>query len=292
MNIKRIVLSLALVVMALSAGAQIFYRVEGNGLDKPSYLFGTHHLAPIWVIDSVGARGALDDCSQVVGEIDMTADKIVIASKMQMHMMAPTDSTLSKVLGVQNIEKYSPVFSQFSPIPGLQLSMLDAMKPMAVNTMMMAGLVSKQMPGFDAEQQLDTYFQKTGKAAGKKIIALEDVDLQASFLFDSVSIADQAKALLATFENPDHAAEGAEQLNAAYLSRDLDALFALTKAEEADGNTFELLLNRRNENWLPQLDAIMKDGPTFIAVGALHLAGPDGLVARLKKLGYTVTPLK
>jgi uncharacterized protein YbaP (TraB family) len=54
----------------------------------------------------------------------------------------------------------------------------------------------------------------------------------------------------------------------------------------------KLLLDDRNKNWIMQLPGIMKEQPAFIAVGALHLAGENGLVALLRKQGYIVTPVK
>ena len=70
-KIKTSLASLALIV-SIPASAQVLYKVEGNGLKNPSYIFGTHHLAPISVIEEFGATGAFNESRQVVGEIDMT----------------------------------------------------------------------------------------------------------------------------------------------------------------------------------------------------------------------------
>jgi uncharacterized protein YbaP (TraB family) len=59
--------------------------------------------------------------------------------------------------------------------------------------------------------------------------------------------------------------------------------------------TMDRILTQRNNNWLKKLPVLMKEGTCFIAVGALHLAGPIGLVNQLRKAGYTVkavTPKK
>ena len=95
-KIKTSLASLALIV-SIPASAQVLYKVEGNGLKNPSYIFGTHHLAPISVIEEFGATGPFNESQQVVGEIDMTQDQMSIGMAMQPHMMAPADSTLSKV---------------------------------------------------------------------------------------------------------------------------------------------------------------------------------------------------
>ncbi len=50
-------------------------------------------------------------------------------------------------------------------------------------------------------------------------------------------------------------------------------------------------LGRRNAAWVPRLQEIMAPpGLHFVAVGAGHLLGDDGLVALLRARGYTVVP--
>ena len=49
------------------------------------------------------------------------------------------------------------------------------------------------------------------------------------------------------------------------------------------------MIKKRNDNWMQTLPALFKKQSNFVAVGALHLAGSDGLVEQLKRMGYTVT---
>jgi uncharacterized protein YbaP (TraB family) len=51
------------------------------------------------------------------------------------------------------------------------------------------------------------------------------------------------------------------------------------------------MIHDRNAAWLRQLPTLMNAQPTFVAVGAMHLAGETGLVEGLRKQGYTVSPL-
>ena len=127
--IKRINILVFALLAALTAQGQIFYKITGNGLAKPSYLFGTHHLAPLSVADSLGVEGIIASVDMVVGEIDMTQDKMAMAMQMQPHMVAPADSTLSKVFGKEKMDLYSPIFSKYAPMSGMTLNMLDPMKP-------------------------------------------------------------------------------------------------------------------------------------------------------------------
>lgn len=282
---------LAIVLLTVPASAQIFYKVEGNGLEKPSYLFGTHHLAPLSEFTSIPeAVAAFNEAGTVVGELDMT-DMMAVAQALQPYMMAPQDSTLSRLYTPEKLDSLSKEFSRWSG--GVSLSMLDAMKPMVPNSMVAVAMVMDQLPDFNANEQLDTYFQLQGRQLGKKIIGLETAEPQGQYLYGSTSIADQADALVETLENPQKAIDGAKRLNQAYRDHDIDALLRETLAEEEKSAGFmAVILDHRNADWLTKLPSLMKESPSFVAVGALHLVGDKGIVAGLRNLGYTVTPIR
>lgn len=287
---KPLILSILLSLASL-APAQVLFKVEGNSLQNPSYLFGTHHLAPLQKIDEFGARNCFELASQVVGEIDMTVDQTQLAMAMQPYMMAPADSTLSKVVSAEDFDIADKEFAKWAPIPGMQLKTMEMLKPMVITNMVTVAMVSQDLQGFNPAEQLDTWFQATGKSEGKKIVPLETPQFQAEVLFNSTPISVQAEALVELLKDPAKAMEQVKKLNEAYNNQDLDAMFALTEEDDSHPEFLEALLDRRNADWLTKLPAIMNDGPAFIAVGALHLAGDKGLVEGLRKLGYTVSPI-
>ena len=72
--IKRISLIFAVTMLALAGQAQLLWKVSGNGLGRPSYIFGTHHMAPSSMIDQIaGMDEAIEGCDIVVGEIEKDA---------------------------------------------------------------------------------------------------------------------------------------------------------------------------------------------------------------------------
>lgn len=292
MNLFKTITAALFIAVAVPASSQVLYKVEGNGLSSPSYVFGTHHLAPISVLDQFGAKAPYESVSQVVGEIDMTQDQMALAQAMQPHMMAPADSTLSKVIAPEDFTVISEEFKKWAPMQGMELSMLDMMKPMAVTTMIAATMAQQAMPGFNPAEQLDSWFQLQGKAAGKKIIPLETVEQQATLLFDTTPISYQAEALVELLKDPSEALENTKALTEAYNNQDLDKMLKLSEDEDEHPEFMIALLDKRNADWLTKLPAIFKEGPTFVAVGALHLAGDKGIVEGLRKLGYKVTPVK
>ena len=290
-TLSRISASLILSSLGLSASAQIFYQIEGNGLENPSYLFGTHHLAPLNVVEENNVMDYFDRCEQVIGEIDLTQDQMSLAMKMQPYMMAPQDSTLSMLISAEDYAFISDEFKKWAPYPGMELSMLEGMRPMVVSTMVSVKMISDDLQGFDLSQQLDTYFQNSAKEKGKDIVALETPEFQAEMLYGSTPIIYQAEMLVELLKNPEKSIESVKKLNTAYANQDLDTMFAMSEENDEHPEFMEALLDRRNADWLIKLPDLINNKTSFIAVGALHLAGDKGLIEGLRRLGYTVTPV-
>lgn len=288
--LKAVVASLLLSGI-LPVSAQVLYKIEGNGLKEPSYIFGTHHLAPISVIESFGAAEPFKNATQVVGEIDMTQNPMEMQMAMQPHMIAPADSTLSKVIPAEDFSVINEEFKKWAPMQGMELSMLDGMKPMVVTTIVTLGITSDAIPDYNPNEQLDTWFQTTGASEGKKIIPLETAEQQATLLFDFTPISIQAEALVEMLKEPQKAVDSAKQLTKAYMTQDLAQMLSLSEKDDEHPEFMEALLDRRNADWITKLPAIFNEGSTFVAVGALHLPGEKGVLEGLRKKGYTVTPL-
>lgn len=293
MLMKRIFcLTACLVVLMQVASAQLFYRIEGNGLKAPSYLFGTHHMAPLSVLDEYHVLEYIDSVGQVVGEIDLSKSMDVVQTAIMQYGMAPADSTLSKVISPEDFEVINEAFKKYSPMEGVDLRMLDGMRPAMISTIVTAQLLAESFPDFQEANMMDGYIQDRGNDKDKKIVGLETAEFQAKVLLGSEPISVQAANLVELLKTePSEFREEIVALNEAYFSGDLDKLMHLEAAENADPAFMNTFLTSRNRSWLNLLPAIMADEPALIAVGAMHLAGEDGLVAGLRNLGYTVTAI-
>ena len=53
---KSFIGAVIFICVALSANAQLLWKVSGNGLSSPSYIMGTHHLAPLSVKDGIAGH--------------------------------------------------------------------------------------------------------------------------------------------------------------------------------------------------------------------------------------------
>lgn len=293
MKIKMKFIVAALCAIAgMQTSAQVLFKVEGKDLKAPSYIFGTHHVAPLSTIEEFGAIKPYESATQIVGEIDMTQDPMALSAQMQSHMLAPADSTLSKIISPEDFAIIAENFKKYAPMPGMELQMVDMLKPTAVASMVAVSMAAQSMEGFNPAEQLDTWFQTQGKAQGKEIVPLETAEQQAVILFDTTPIAFQAEALVEMLKDPEKAVAATNKLTEAYKNQDLDTMLKLAEDDDSHPEFMRALLDNRNADWLTKLPAIMTQAPTFVAVGALHLAGDKGIVEGLRKLGYTVTPVK
>lgn len=281
-----------LLLSYFSLSAQLLYKVEGATLEKPSFIFGTHHLAPVAMLDTIsGLSDALSQCEAMVGEIDMTGSQVAMALQMQPYMTAPMDSTLSKLFTPKQFEDLNEKFEKINPVPGINLYALDGMKPMVVTNMVTLAIFQRTMPDFDPSRQLDSFFQEEGKSRGMKIIGLETPQQQAEIIFCTQPLSVQAESLVELLDNPDEAAKATEGMNQAYLRGDLATLEEESFKEEDSPEFAEALITRRNTAWAEKLPQIFNVQPTFVAVGALHLPGEKGLLQLLRDKGLTVSAI-
>lgn len=287
MKIKNLVI-IPFLVTSVSVSSQILYKIEGNEVKKPSYIFGSHHLSPISIVEDSGAMEYFNQTSQVVGEIDLTMDPVSISMALQPFMMAPADSTLSVLLQGENLDSLNAQFVKWTPVPGIKLQDLESLKPMAVSTMLAAAMSQEVMPGYNPELQLDTYFLQKGKNEGMDIIALETPEYQGEVLFNLTPLTVQAEVLVEMLKNPEESLDAARKLSKAYQERNLDLMMEVSKEDDSYPEFMENILYKRNEDWLKKLPGIIKENPAFIVVGALHLAGPKGILQGLREQGFEI----
>lgn len=293
---KKTFVLLALLAITLSANAQLLWKISGNGLEHPSYLLGTHHVAPLSVKDSIaGMKEALEATSQVYGEIlmeDMMKPEMMM--KMQQAMMLPSDTTLKSLFTPAAYDSIAAVVKENI---GVDLAMFEKVKPAAINAQLAVVLSTKALPGYNPQEQLDTWFQTQAKQAGKKVGGLESIESQIDVLYKAQSLKRQATLLYCTVTHMDYNIDVTRRMAQAYLAQELDKVLALMKESmnnECDYNPEEeeTLIYGRNANWVKLMPDIMKQAPTLFVVGAAHLPDDRGVLKLLEAQGYTVTPME
>ncbi len=302
LQLKKIYFSLAALVLLFSCmGApkgdtgSLLWKVSGNGLAKPSYLFGTHHLIPITFLDSVsGIHDAFENTEQAVGELDMGN-----MSQMQMKIMGestmPAGITFDSFLSATDVTLLDSILTR---LMGVGLGQLGTLKPALLSNLISVTLYQQYYPSLSSGKSLDQYFQEEALKRNRPVIGLESTEDQIHVLLNSQTLDRQAELLICMVKHPELLKEQMDKLQVAYHAQDIKALLELYEEEMPDDpcpSTEEEknLLNRdRNRKWLEKLPAMMADKPSFIAVGCLHLPGKDGLIEGLRKLGYRVEAVK
>ena len=293
---KRFLGLLLLGCIALGANAQLLWKVSGNGLAEPSYLFGTYHLSPVSIKDSIAALPqALDETAQVYGEVimaDMMKPEFMVS--MQQQMMLPKDTTLQSLFTPEQYNQVNQVAKEYM---GVDLAMLAQLKPAAINQQLAVMICVKHTPGFNPQEQLDSYFQQQALQQGKKVGGLESAQSQIDVLLNKQSLRRQAELLYCAASDIEKGVRQTKELIDAYARQDLEKMLQLMEEREGtscDPNPEEWadLLDNRNRAWIKQIPTIMKEAPTFFVIGAGHLPGKTGLLGLLKELGYTVEPMK
>lgn len=289
---KKTLVFMLLLCVTLGAQAQLLWKVSGNGLDRPSYVIGTHHLAPLSVKDSIAnLQQAIDQTEQVYGEIVMDdANNPEILMKMQQAMMLPADTTLKSFYTQAQYDTIAAVVKNYM---GVDLALFDKLKPATITTQLSVALAMKSLKGFNPQEQLDTWFQKQARQAGKKVGSLETIDMQINVLYNSQTLMRQALLLYCTATHIEQGVDQSLRMNQAYMKQDLDELLAIIEEKMGDAcdstpEEISTLIYGRNANWARQFPSIMKQSPTLFVVGAGHLPGPQGLLKLLQKQGYTV----
>ncbi len=299
----RIAASIAMSLVALSSCGQkvknkgedkvevnkntLLWKVSGNGLEKPSYLFGTMHL--LCKDDALLGDNlvkAIENTDKVYFELDMDnlMDMMGAMGKMKMR----GDTTLKDLLSEEDYKTVKAYFQEKKLM--LPFSMLETYKPFVAASMLMEGTMS-----CDEQVAMEQLIMEKAKEYKKGIEGLETAAYQMG-LFDSIPYTLQAADLAKTIKEAgtDKDAEKVmKDMMSAYKAQDLDKLAKMINESEEGVMQYEdLLLNNRNRNWVEKLKKIMPEKTVIVAVGAGHLPGEKGLINLLKKAGYTVTPVE
>lgn len=293
--IKTVSLFIALLIGGLSTQmfAQeeptqgLLYQVSGNGLKKPSYLFGTFHLLNSdFLNDMPMVAECLKKAKGLVVEVDLQpADVLVVQKSMLMD-----GKKLSDLLTKEELDKLD---NKLTEVMGFGIALFDNMKPAAIATVLAAAMPANVKAKLDKYKgtAMDMYFMSEARANNKTVTGLESLQEQVDILVGK-PIDEQVVDLKKYIGKIDEADTVTNTMVDLYFAQDLAGLWALSNNNKEFVGDMKRLLDDRNNNWMAKLPGLMKKEPQFIAVGALHIAGPVGLVYQLRKAGYTVTPIK
>ncbi len=288
---KRIILFTSIFLLIVSAQAQeidttknsLLWEISGNGLKQPSYIFGTIHIIPekdFFFTDLMKEK--FEFCKQLVLEIDINlslTEKINTAKQM----FLPDGKSLSDYMTNDEFSIFKTYLLDSLGVKEKTFKRMQKIKPMFSSALILNDLIGKSK----------TYEEEFNKLAAKnnmKVSGLESLQFQID-LINKISIEEQIKMLTEDSSNK-NPLDSYNKMLKLYKNQNLDSLKILIDEDESMANISEDLLKNRNTDWIPKIEKLINNSSVFIAVGAGHLAGEDGVLNLLKQKGYIVKPIK
>ena len=255
------------------------WKIEGNGIENPSYLFGTIHITCDATLEADVTK-ALDVTSQIVLEMDM--DDPSLQAKIMKDMFLNDGKTIKDFVSE---EEYVAIDSLFQNTMGMPLKMLENVRPFFLSSMFYPKMIDCPMQSFELE------LIKVAKEQNEEILGLETIEDQMK-VFEDIPLEDQyADLVRMAMDNLEYDKSNFAKLLEVYKKEDINAM--LDMMDDENNKTFsehqDVLLENRNKNWISKIEAFAKEQPTFFGVGAGHLAGENGVIHLLRKAGYSVT---
>lgn len=275
-------------------GKGLLWKIEKAGVPR-SFLFGTMHMTdPRVTVLPPAAQKAFDASDTVVIETTEILDQ----SKMMAAIMKEPDltmftdgTTLTSLLSPEDVA----IVDKALDARGIPPASVSKMKPWMLSAMVAlpACELARKAGG---EPVLDIKLAQDAKAQGKEIDGLETVADQLRAMA-SLPLEFHMKGLVDTLKLGDRMDDVIETMIVLYQRGDTGMFWPLFRAvlpSDAGGDDGfaafdEAMVKARNRTMVERAEPILARGNAFIAVGALHLPGADGLVELLSKDGYTVT---
>lgn len=256
----------------------LLWKISGNGLKQPSYLYGTIHITCDATLDD-NTLNALETTQQLYLELDM--DEKSMQMQMMKYMMMKDGVKLSTLL---NPEDFNIVDEFLKKNLKMSAKLFDSFKPFMISSMLFPKMLDCEHKSVESE------LMKITKEQNEEVFGLEKVEDQMK-VFDAISYQDQADELLKTIKD-DLKKDKKEmsEMMTIYQNKDIEGILKMMSDSDnkITSENQDVLLNNRNKNWIPIMIKTMKDKPTFFGVGAGHLAGEEGVIKLLRKQGYKV----
>jgi uncharacterized protein YbaP (TraB family) len=260
----------------------VFWRID-NGRSAPSFLLGTIHSADPRVLQW---PAAVDEALQLAGsfvlEMTLEADSFF---KIGSAMMFTDGHDIADLLGPSDFRRLVAAMVE-QPFPE---AILRKMKPWVLMAML-------SQPSSGSGEFMDLRLYRRAIAGGKKVFGLETAEEQLA-VFDGIPLDGQVTLLRSALHQVEDLPRMVAQMVDTYLAGDLTAIAALAESfMKKDGTDLERrflrrLNDERNTRMVERMMPRIEQGGTFIAVGALHLAGSTGIIRQLADRGCRMTPV-
>ena len=283
---RKISICITLLVLTICVQSQnkqypqtFLWRISGNGLSKPSFLYGTIHLSDkklFYFSDSL--YHYLEQAEGFNIEIDV--DSMINASVRKLTQNNK-GRLLKSLMNKKDYEKYADKLSKKLGKPSDKITTNDIW--VAKNEKTAEAYKKGNMQSF-----MDVYLYGIARKQGKKVGGIEDVADQMDIfddLFDEYDLAYVTSDTLQEMESG-----MVKRMKEIYIKQDLNAVKSLTEGLGNQKYT-DIVLNKRNLKMAWRMDSLARQRSSFFAVGVAHLPGDTGVINLLQKRGFTVEPV-
>ncbi len=255
----------------------LLWRISGNGLESPSYLFGTIHIiCEDNYVMTEATETALKSSEKLVMELDMTDPQLAV----KMQRLAMNDN-FANVKAELKPEDAKALDNYLKTNYGQGIDQLGIFKPFMLSSLVM-------MKSLECNyKQYETELVNLSKADSIEVEGLETMEFQVG-IFDAMPREKQLSSLIEQINNPDKTNKELKELIDAYISMDMVQIAKLTNENEDFKGYADQFIYSRNETWIPKIEEYIKKETVFFAVGAAHLPTEKGVIALLREKGYKV----
>ena len=259
----------------------LLWKIEGNGLSKASYLYGTMH------VSSKIAFNLGDEFFEALS----SADAVALETNPEVWLDFYRGDDLMKAS--QLIDNRRNQFSSyrfyenFTSVPKYDLERFQQFlgpQDRILNQLLYRFNYGEE--NYEETTYLDMFLFQSARKEGKPVFSLEDF-MESFFLARRSALPDEKEKDDNSFQSQ---RMSQQELQTAYLERNLDLMDSMI-TENFSNNYRKYLLDIRNQNMVNALDSLMPKMSIFSGVGAAHLAGENGMIEMLREKGYTVNPV-
>jgi uncharacterized protein YbaP (TraB family) len=259
----------------------LLWEISGNGLEHPSYIFGTVHIidSVLYFLDEI-VEEKLNECEAIVFEVNKNDSEF---QQKTMSVLMMKDDSLDNIL---SSEDYKEVELFFAEKLKQELTLFKKIKPYYLVSFVSSINLPENYKSYEDELIL------LGKNQNKEILGVSTVERESEILVDRIPLDLQAQMLLDAINDVDKLAVIRDQLIQSYIENDIDKFYKITKNNSDKYEiVFESMFMKRHEVWVPNMIELMNKYSCFFAVGVGHLAGENGILRMLSTEGYSINPL-
>ncbi|MEO8710998.1 MAG: TraB/GumN family protein, partial [Parafilimonas sp.] len=261
----------------------LFWEITGNGLKKPSYLFGTMH------VSNKMAFHLSDSFYNAIQHTDMVALELNPENwQKDMVKMNAAQEELENFYK-DNTTQYITESSFKTDDYYDKLKAALTADPQQINSLLYRTFSVQQ--DYEENTYLDLYIYQTGRKFGKLAGGVEDYYQTQKILFEAYAAMAKERIKNPAKTNSSSNADVDKKIQEAYRRGDLDMLDSLESSSFNSPAYIEKFLYQRNKIQANSIDTLMKQQSVFVGVGAAHLPGEKGVIELLRKKGYILRPI-